>query len=156
MQDLEFTVERGKLYMLQTRNGKRSAEAAVKIALRFGARGLIAKEEASASRERASLDQLFLARIDPDSNRTKRSRAGLNASPGAAAGADRVRSPTRAAERGKRGKDVILVRIETDARRRARHDRGEGHADRAGRRDLARGGRRARHGQAVRLPAATR
>jgi pyruvate,orthophosphate dikinase len=66
MQDLEFTVERGKLYMLQTRTGKRSAEAAVKIALDFVKERVIEKREALARVSAASLDQLFHARIDPE------------------------------------------------------------------------------------------
>ena len=76
MQDLEFTVERGKLYMLQTRSGKRSAEAAVKIALDFVHEGLIDKEEAIARVDPRKLEQLFFARIDPDAEiRRKRATA---------------------------------------------------------------------------------
>ncbi|MBV9277106.1 MAG: pyruvate, phosphate dikinase, partial [Candidatus Eremiobacteraeota bacterium] len=65
MQDLEFTIERGKLYMLQTRNGKRSAQAAVKIAMALVDEGIISKQEAVSRVDAASLDQLFHARIDP-------------------------------------------------------------------------------------------
>ncbi|HEY9180917.1 MAG TPA: PEP/pyruvate-binding domain-containing protein, partial [Candidatus Baltobacteraceae bacterium] len=85
MQDLEFTVERGKLYMLQTRTAKRSAEAAVKIALDMVREGLIEKREALARVNAASLDQLFHARIDP-AQKYDVACKGLNASPGAASG----------------------------------------------------------------------
>ena len=85
MQDLEFTVERGKLFMLQTRNAKRSAEAAVKIALDLVDEGLIDKRRAVAMVPASSLDQLFHARIDPNET-VEVVGKGLNASPGAAAG----------------------------------------------------------------------
>jgi pyruvate,orthophosphate dikinase len=111
MQDLEFTVERGKLYMLQTRSGKRSAEAAVKIALDFVHDGLITKEEAICRVEPRQLEALFFARIDPDAH-YETAGTGLNASPGAAAG-QIVFDADTAAEWGKRGKSVILVRNET-------------------------------------------
>jgi pyruvate,orthophosphate dikinase len=110
MQDLEFTVERGKLYMLQTRGGKRSAEAAVKIALGFLHEGLIDKREAVRRVDAASLDQLFHARIDP-SQEYERTASGLNASPGAATGAV-VFDPDTAVERALI-EPVILVRAET-------------------------------------------
>ncbi len=111
MQDLEFTVERGKLYMLQTRSGKRSAEAAVRIALDFVHDGLIAKDEAICRVEPRQLEALFFARIDPNAHYEK-AGTGLNASPGAAAG-QIVFDADTAAEWGKRGKAVILVRNET-------------------------------------------
>ena len=111
MQDLEFTVERGKLYMLQTRSGKRSAEAAVKIALDFVHDGLISKEEAIMRVEPRQLEALFFARIDPDVKYEK-AGTGLNASPGAATG-HVVFDADTAAEWGKQGKAVILVRNET-------------------------------------------
>ena len=111
MQDLEFTVERGKLYMLQTRSAKRSAEAAVKIALDFVHEGIIDKTEALKRVDAASLDQLFHARIDPHETFAVAGR-GLNASPGAAAGRI-VFDADVAAERGNAGEDVILVRVET-------------------------------------------
>ncbi len=111
MQDLEFTVERGKLYMLQTRSGKRSAEAAVKIALDLVREGIISKEEALRRVDAASLDQLFHARIDPHETFTIAGK-GLNASPGAATG-QIVFDADTAAERGAAGEDVILVRVET-------------------------------------------
>ncbi len=111
MQDLEFTVERGKLYMLQTRSAKRSAEAAVKIALDFVHEGLLSKDEALRRVEAASLDQLFHARIDP-SETFEVAGKGLNASPGAATGQIVFDSDTAAA-RGGAGESVILVRVET-------------------------------------------
>jgi pyruvate,orthophosphate dikinase len=111
MQDLEFTVERGTLYMLQTRSGKRSAEAAVRIALDLVHEGLISEQEAVRRVDAASLDQLFHARIDPHEKFTVAGK-GLNASPGAAAG-EIVFDADTAAARGNAGDDVILVRVET-------------------------------------------
>jgi pyruvate,orthophosphate dikinase len=111
MQDLEFTVERGKLYMLQTRSGKRSAEAAVKIALDLVHAGFIDRAEALRRIDAATLDQLFHARIDPAEHYDVIAR-GLNASPGAAAG-EIVFDPDTAVKRAAEGKSVILVRNET-------------------------------------------
>ena len=111
MQDLEFTVERGKLYMLQTRSGKRSAEAAVRIALDFVREGLIDKAEAVRRVDAGSLDQLFHARIDPKATFTVVAK-GLNASPGAAAGAI-VFDPDKAVLWASQGKAVVLARNET-------------------------------------------
>ena len=112
MQDLEFTVERGKLYMLQTRAGKRSAEAAVKIALALVNEEVIDRHEALRRVDPDSLDQLFHARINPR-ERYAVDGKGLNASPGAATGAI-VLDPDSAVERAKEGIDVILVRVETN------------------------------------------
>jgi pyruvate,orthophosphate dikinase len=111
MQDLEFTVERGKLWMLQTRSAKRSAEAAVKIALDLVNEGLLTKDEALRRVEAGSLDQLFHARIDP-AQKYAIAGTGLNASPGAATG-QIVFDADVAAERGRAGDAVILVRVET-------------------------------------------
>ncbi len=111
MQDIEFTVERGKLWMLQTRSAKRSAEAAVRVALDFVREGTIDRPEALRRVEAASLDQLFHARIDPNEKYTIAGK-GLNASPGAATG-QIVFDADKAAERGNAGDAVILVRIET-------------------------------------------
>ena len=111
MQDLEFTVERGKLWMLQTRSGKRSAEAAVRIALDLVHEGIIDKNEALRRVDAASLDQLFHARIDPN-EKFEVAGKGLNASPGAATG-QIVFDADTAATRGHAGEDVILVRVET-------------------------------------------
>src|ERR1700736_4882425 len=97
--------------MLQTRSGKRSAEAAVKIALDLVHEGLITKDEALRRVEADSLDQLFHARIDPR-QRYSSAGKGLNASPGAATG-QIVFDADTAAQRGQAGEDVILGRIET-------------------------------------------
>ena len=111
MQDLEFTVERGKLYMLQNRSGKRSAEAAVKIALDMVQEGLIDKETAIARVSAGALDQLFHARIGPD-EKFNVAAHGLNASPGAATG-QVVFTADDAVAWKEAGKDTILVRVET-------------------------------------------
>jgi len=111
MQDLEFTVERGKLWMLQTRSAKRSAEAAVRVALDMVGEGLIDRGEALRRVDATSLDQLFHARIDPTQTYDV-ACAGLNASPGAAAGAVVFDAET-AVEWSQRGKTVVLVRNET-------------------------------------------
>jgi len=111
MQDLEFTVERGKLYMLQTRSAKRSAEAAVRIAIDMVAEGLLQRREALTRVDAGSLDQLFHARVDPAAT-FKVTAKGLNASPGAAAGAVVFDADT-AVKWAKLGKSVILVRNET-------------------------------------------
>jgi pyruvate,orthophosphate dikinase len=112
MQDLEFTVERGKLFMLQTRSGKRSAEAAVKIALDLVAEGLIDKRRAVGMVGAQSLDQLFHARIDPNETVGVVCK-GLNASPGAAAG-QIVFSAEDAVAWKEQGRRTILVRTETN------------------------------------------
>jgi len=111
VQDFEFTVEKGKLYMLQTRTGKRTAEAAVKIAVDMVKEGLIAREEAIMRVESDQLNQLLHRRIDPEA-KANTIAEGLPASPGAASG--RVVFDTdEAAELGNRGEKVILVRPET-------------------------------------------
>jgi pyruvate, orthophosphate dikinase len=112
MQDLEFTVERGKLFMLQTRNGKRSAEAAVKIALAFVAEGIVDRRKAVGMVDAQSLDQLFHARIDPN-ERAGVTCKGLNASPGAATG-QVVFTADDAVAWKDQGKTTILVRTETN------------------------------------------
>jgi len=111
MQDIEFTIERGKLYMLQTRNGKRTASAAVKIAVDMVNEGLITKEEALLRVDPASLDQLLHRRIDPNSKAEVIAK-GLPASPGAASG-QVVFDADKAEALGKEGKKVLLVRTET-------------------------------------------
>ncbi len=111
MQDLEFTIERGKLYMLQTRNGKRSAQAAVRIAMALVDEGIISRREAVTRVDAASLDQLFHARIDPSEHFEAVAR-GLNASPGAATG-QIVFDPDAAVAWKQDGKETILVRTET-------------------------------------------
>jgi pyruvate,orthophosphate dikinase len=111
MQDVEFTVERGKLYMLQTRTGKRTAAAAVRIAVEMVGEGLISDEEAVLRVEPDQLHQLLHPTIDPDAQ-VDVLTAGLPAAPGAASG-QVVFNPEEAAERGSAGEAVILVRRET-------------------------------------------
>ncbi|MEP9370941.1 pyruvate, phosphate dikinase [Mesorhizobium sp. KR1-2] len=111
MQDLEFTIERGKLWMLQTRSGKRTAKAALKIAVDMAAEGLITKDEAVTRIDPASLDQLLHPTIDPKAERHVIA-IGLPASPGAATG-EIVFSSNEAEDMRAIGKKVILVRVET-------------------------------------------
>ncbi len=110
MQDIEFTVERGRLYMLQTRNGKRTAKAALKVAVEMAGEGLITREEAILRVDPASLDQLLHPTIDPVATREVIAQ-GLPASPGAATG--RIVFTAEAAEREAVSGPVILVRDET-------------------------------------------
>ncbi|MGP0061215.1 MAG: pyruvate, phosphate dikinase [Beijerinckiaceae bacterium] len=111
MQDLEFTVERGKLWMLQTRNGKRTGKAALRIAVDMAHEGLIDREEAVLRVEPGSLDQLLHPTIDPKAER-KVVAKGLAASPGAACG-EIVFKPDEAEQLRNAGHKVILVRVET-------------------------------------------
>ena len=111
MQDLEFTVEQGKLWMLQTRNGKRTARAALRIAVELANEGLISKNEAVLRVEPLALDQLLHPTIDPKAHR-KVIATGLPASPGAATG-EIIFSSDEAAALKDNGKKVVLVRVET-------------------------------------------
>jgi pyruvate, orthophosphate dikinase len=111
MQDMEFTVEQGKLWMLQTRSGKRTAKAALKIAVELANEGLISKKDAVLRIDPASLDQLLHPTIDPNAKRDVIA-TGLPASPGAASG-EIVFSSDEAAKLQADGRKVILVRIET-------------------------------------------
>ena len=111
MQDLEFTIERGKLWILQTRSGKRTAKAALKMAVDMAGEGLVSRQEAVARIDPASLDQLLHPTIDPKAER-KIVAVGLPASPGAATG-EIVFSSEDAEAFRKQGRRVILVRIET-------------------------------------------
>ena len=111
MQDIEFTIEKHKLYMLQTRNGKRTAKAAVKIAVDMVAEGLISKNEAIMRVAPEQLDQLLHPSLDPDASKTVVAK-GLPASPGAACG-QVVFSANEAEEAAKIGLKVVLVRVET-------------------------------------------
>ncbi len=111
MQDIEFTIENGKLYILQTRTGKRTAQAAVKIAVDMVQEGLITKEDALARIEPDQLKQLLHNRIDPDVDINVIAK-GLPASPGAASGKV-VFNTDEAAELGDTGEKIILVRPET-------------------------------------------
>ena len=113
MQDLEFTIERGRLYMLQTRSGKRTAAAAVQIAADMVDEGIITEREALSRIEPAHVDQLLRDQFDPNAKASAtRLATGLNASPGAAVG-KAVFNADRAFEMAQTGEKVILVRIET-------------------------------------------
>jgi pyruvate, orthophosphate dikinase len=111
MQDLEFTVEQGKLWMLQTRSGKRTAQAALRIAVELAEEKLITKDEAITRVDPAALDQLLHPTIDPNAER-KVLATGLPASPGAACG-EIVFSSEDAETLKNQGRKVILVRVET-------------------------------------------
>ena len=111
MQDLEFTVEQGKLWMLQTRSGKRTAKAALRIAVELANEGLISKSDAVLRVDPLSLDQLLHPTIDPRAHR-RVIATGLPASPGAASG-EIVFSPDEAAQLKSDGRKVVLVRVET-------------------------------------------
>src|ERR1700722_6264913 len=111
MQDLEFTIERGKLWMLQTRNGKRTARAARRVAVEMADEGLISREDAIARVDPAALDQLLHPMIDPNAKRTPLA-TGLPASPGAASG-EIVFSAEDAQQLRASGRRAILVRVET-------------------------------------------
>ena len=111
MQDLEFTVEQNKLWMLQTRSGKRTAKAALRIAVELANEGLISKNEAVLRVDPLALDQLLHPTIDPRAHR-RVIASGLPASPGAASG-EIVFSPDEAAQLKADGRKVILVRVET-------------------------------------------
>jgi len=111
MQDIEFTVQQGKLWMLQTRSGKRTAKAALKIAVDMAIEGLISEEEAVARVDPSALDQLLHPTLDPAAPRDVLTK-GLPASPGAASG--QIVFDANTAERlNEMGEAVILVRIET-------------------------------------------
>ncbi len=117
MQDLEFTIEKGVLYILQTRTGKRTAKAAIKTAVDMVNEGLIDKETALMRITPDNIDQLLHPQFDPASKKAAEARGdlltvGLNASPGAASGIA-IFNADRAEERGKAGESVIMVRPET-------------------------------------------
>lgn len=117
MQDMEFTIERGTLWMLQTRTGKRTARAAVKIAVDMVKEGLISKEEALLRVVPAQINQFLHPRFSPDAvqdakNESRFLAIGLNASPGAASG-KAIFDADRAAEQSTSGEPLILVRPET-------------------------------------------
>jgi len=111
MQDIEFTIEDGTLYLLQTRSAKRTAAAALKAAVDMAGEGLISRDEAIARIDPGQLDQLLHPMLDPNAELEVAAR-GLNASPGAACGHVVLDADT-AEERGKAGEAVILVRWET-------------------------------------------
>ena len=149
MQDMEFTVEDGKLWMLQTRSGKRTARASIRIAVDMANDGLITRDEAIQRVDPAALDQLLHPTIDPDAGaqRGRDRPAGV-----ARRGVRRDRLQLRGRgdrEGGRQGGDPRARRDEP--RRHPRHARRRGHPHHARRHDLARGRRRARHGQALRV-----
>ena len=111
MQDLEFTIEQGKLYMLQTRSGKRTTKAALKIAVDMAAEGLITQDEAVLRIDAGALDQLLHPMIDPDAERNIIAQ-GLPASPGAAQG-ELVFNSDDAERLKAEGRAVVLARMET-------------------------------------------
>ncbi|HEY8038999.1 MAG TPA: pyruvate, phosphate dikinase, partial [Polyangiaceae bacterium] len=111
MQDLEFTIQSGKLYMLQCRGAKRAARAAVRVAVDMAKEGLVSKEEAVLRVDPGGIDQLLHPTLDPQAPKKVLAR-GLSASPGAASG-HIVFSADEAERRAGQGKPVILVRIET-------------------------------------------
>lgn len=111
VQDIEFTIEKGILYILQTRNGKRTAQAAIKIAHDLAREGLISKQDALLLIEPAQLDQLLHRQIDPNA-KLDIMATGLPASPGAASGTV-VFDADHAEQLGKKGQKVMLVRTET-------------------------------------------
>lgn len=111
MQDIEFTVQQGKLYMLQTRTGKRTAAAALKIAVDMVGEGVLSQEEAILRLDPAALDQLLHPMLDPKAKKEVIGK-GLPASPGAASGII-VFTADEAEEKAKSGAAVILVRVET-------------------------------------------
>src|SRR4051794_7549864 len=111
MQDIEFTIEDGRLFLLQTRSGKRTAHAALRIAVAMVEEGLISREEAIGRIDPKQLDQLLHPMIDPAADFEVAAK-GLNASPGAATGKV-VLDADKAEDLGRRGQDVILVRWET-------------------------------------------
>lgn len=114
MQDLEFTIERDKLYILQTRNGKRTAQAAVKIAIDLVKEGLIDEKEAVLRVEPQALDQLLHPTFDPKALKAAEAIGeGLAASPGAAYGRVYFTAESAKAAKAKTGEPVILVRLET-------------------------------------------
>ncbi|MFW6040526.1 MAG: pyruvate, phosphate dikinase [Thermoplasmatota archaeon] len=111
MQDLEFTIENKELYILQTRTGKRTPNAAVKIAHDMAKEGIISKKVALLRVEGEQVEKILHKQIDPDAN-VEKITSGLNASPGAASGKV-VFDTDEAAKRGEEGEDIILVRPET-------------------------------------------
>lgn len=114
MQDMEFTIERGKLYMLQTRNGKRTAQAALKIAIDLVKEGVLTEKEAVLKVEPAQLDSLLHPQFDQKALKAAKVIAkGLNASPGAAAGRVAFTAEQAKAMFAKDGLPVVLVRQET-------------------------------------------
>ena len=151
MQDLEFTIERGKLWMLQTRSGKRTAKAALKIAVDMASEGLIIDARRRSPRiDPASLDQLLHPTLDPKARSARSSASGLPASPGAATG-EIVFSSDDAEELKAQGPQGDPGAHRDQPRGHPRHACRRRHPDHARRHDQPRRRGRARHGQALRL-----
>ena len=148
MQDVEFTVERGRLYMLQTRSAKRPAQAAVRFAVDAVDEGLLTREQALRTIDAGALDALLHPTFDPDARFEVLAR-GVAASPGAAKG-EVVFTAEEAVAAAAQGRDVILARPFTEADDVAGFHAARGHPHVRGRQGLARGARRARHGPARR------
>ncbi len=149
MQDIEFTIERGKLWMLQTRTGKRTVRAAVKIAVDMAKERLISREDGGAARRPAARSTSCCTRRSTRTRAKELIAKGLPASPGAAVGrvvftADEAEARAKARREGRAGAHRDL------ARGHPRHARRRGHPHRARRHDVARRGRGARHGQVLR------
>ena len=151
MQDMEFTVEHGKLYMLQTRNGKRTAAAALKIACDLVDEGMIDEKQAVAMIEPRTLDTLLHPQFDAEALK-KAAIIGkaLAASPGAACGKI-VFTAEDAKEWAERGEKVVLVRLETSPEDIEGMKACSGHPDRPRRYDLSRCRCGPRHGHLLRL-----
>jgi pyruvate,orthophosphate dikinase len=140
VQDVEFTIQEGKLWMLQCRAGKRTAKAALKIAVDLVSEGLIDKETAVQRVDPSALDQLLHPTLDPKAAKTKFTN-GLAASPGAAIG-EAVFTADEAEKLANEGHDVVLVRVETSPE--------DIHGMHAAKGIVTAGGRRPRHGPSLR------
>ena len=148
IQDIEFTVEEGRLWMLQSRSGKRSMQAALKIAVDMAAEGLITREEAVKSIDAGQLDQLLHPTLDPESHRVVIA-TGLPASPGAATG-ELVFDADEAVHLKAQGHTLILARVETSPEDVQGMHAASRHPHHARRHDEPCRGRGARHGTALR------
>ena len=148
IQDIEFTVQDGKLFMLQTRSGKRSTQAALKIAVDMAEEGLISREEAVLAHRPDQLDQLLHPTLDPNAEKTVLAK-GLPASPGAASG-ELVFDADEAVHLKAQGHTVILARVETSPEDVQGMHAARRHPHHARRHDQPRGGGGARHGPALR------
>ena len=151
VQDIEFTIQEGKLFMLQTRNGKRTAAAALKFAMDMVKEKLIDWKTAILRNPADQLDQLLAPIFDlAEVKKAKAIATGLPAGPGAASGKIYLNAD-RAVAAAEKGEKVLLVRNETSPGRSSRHDRGGRHSHRERRRLLARRARRPPDGQGLRL-----
>ena len=151
MQDFEFTIQDGKLYMLQTRNGKRTGPAAVRVAIQMVEEGLITKEEAIFRVDPNQVYEFLLPRLDEKNAKVEVLATGFPASPGAAVG-QIVFTADEAVEKAGHDKKtpVILVRAGNHAGRHSRHGSGSRNSDFAGWHDQPRCSGHSRHGQMLR------